>query len=80
MSTQSRSQHECHLFLQSGLTKDPTGRPMLPAGDSYLDMNRLDLARAFAAVVAACPRYSIRKSSGGFGSKEVVRALFVSIR
>lgn len=53
---------------------------MLPAGDSYLEISRLHLARAFAAVLAACPRYTIRKASGGFGSKEVVRALFVSIR
>ena len=51
---------------------------MLP-GDTFLDVSRLHLARAFVVVVMALPSYG-GSLSGGFGSKEVVRALFTSIR
>ncbi len=69
----------CAVAAQSELAKDPNGRRMLPAGESHLDAPHLHLARAFAAVVAASPRYVPRKPAT-LGSKELFRALFVSIR
>lgn len=64
---------------QNVLGRDSNARPMLPSGDLVTDKERLNLARDFVTVVAVCSRYSGRKANN-FGSKDVVRMLFTSIR
>lgn len=74
--------HGCEYIgdrLQNVLGRDGSARPTLPVGELATDRDRLNLARAFAVVVTACHRYSGRKSSN-FGSKDVIRMLFTSIR
>lgn len=67
------------MNVQNVLGRDGSARPTLPMGELATDRDRLNLTRAFAVVVMACHRYTGRKSSN-FGSKDVVRMLFTSIR
>jgi hypothetical protein len=67
------------IRLQNVLGRDSSARPMLPIGELAADRERLNLARAFVTVLAACPRYSSRKAQE-FGSKDIIRMLFTSIR